>query len=79
MIERTPPDVRSEILKSGIYLTGGLARSHGLPAYLRQSTGLLVTAHKNPELCAVKGLRTIIPINITETWHTRCQMKIIGG
>lgn len=60
MIERTPPDVRSEILKSGIYLTGGLARSHGLPAYLRQSTGLLVTAHKNPELCAVKGLRTII-------------------
>ena len=40
MIERTPPDVRSEILKSGIYLTGGLARSHGLPAYLRQSTGL---------------------------------------
>ena len=28
MIERTPPDVRSEILKSGIYLTGGLARSH---------------------------------------------------
>lgn len=60
MIERTPPDVRSEILKSGIYLTGGLARSHGLPAYLRQSTGLLVTAHMNPELCAVKGLRTII-------------------
>ncbi|MCU6746705.1 MULTISPECIES: rod shape-determining protein [Lachnospiraceae] len=60
MYDRTPPDVRRGIEKNGIYLTGGLANLRGLSTYLQESTGLPVTTAKDPELCAVRGLKTII-------------------
>lgn len=59
MYERTPPDVRKGILENGICLTGGLANLKGLSTYLQESTGLTVTTAEEPELCAVRGLRTI--------------------
>lgn len=60
MIERTPPDVRRAIEEKGICLTGGMANLKGLPTYLQESIGLPVLTVHEPELCAVKGLRTII-------------------
>lgn len=60
MYDRTPPDVRREIEKSGLYLTGGIANLRGLPTYLEETTGLKVTTVPDPELCAVKGLQKII-------------------
>ena len=59
MYERTPPDVRKGIRENGICLTGGLANLKGLSTYLQESTGLPVAVAEEPELCAVKGLRTI--------------------
>ena len=60
MVDRTPPDVRRGIEKNGIYLTGGLANLSGLSTYLQESIGLPVTVAREPELCAVRGLKTII-------------------
>lgn len=60
MFERTPPDVRKSIEKTGIYLTGGIANLRGLPTYLQESTGLKINMPADPELSAVRGLRTII-------------------
>lgn len=60
MIDRTPPGVRKGIEENGIYLTGGLANLSGLSTYLQESTGLPVTKARQPELCAVRGLKTII-------------------
>nr|WP_294492257.1 rod shape-determining protein [uncultured Mediterraneibacter sp.] len=60
MIERTPPDVRRAIMDKGICLTGGVANLRGLSTYLRESVGLPVITVQEPELSAVKGLRTII-------------------
>ena len=60
MIERTPPDVRRAIVKTGICLTGGLANLKGLSTYLEESIGLPVLTTEEPELCVVKGLRKII-------------------
>lgn len=60
MIDRTPPDVRKVIEKKGMYLTGGLANLRGLDTYLEGVIGLKVTTVRNPELCAVKGLKKII-------------------
>lgn len=60
MLERTPPDVRRAIEKKGICLTGGMANLRGLSTYLTESTGLQVLTTPEPELCVVKGLRTII-------------------
>ena len=60
MIGRTPPDVRSAIMEKGICLTGGMANMNGMSAYLKKYTGLSVKKVRDPELCAVKGLRKII-------------------
>lgn len=60
MLERTPPDILSEIQKKGLYITGGLARLSGISTYMEGVTNLKVTVSKNPELSAVKGLRQII-------------------
>ena len=60
MIERTPPDVRRAIEKTGICLTGGMANLRGLSTYLRESIGLPVLTVDEPELCVVNGLRKII-------------------
>ena len=60
MIERTPPDVRRAIEKTGICLTGGMANLWGLSTYLRESIGLPVLTVDDPELCVVNGLRKII-------------------
>lgn len=60
MMDRTPPDIRREITKNGIYLTGGVAALQGLSEYLMECMGLPVTVDKNPQLCTVNGLRAII-------------------
>lgn len=60
MFERTPPTVRSGLLKNGICLTGGLANLKELSAYLEESTGLTVHTIPRPELCVVEGLKKII-------------------
>lgn len=60
LIERTPPEVLTEVKKNGIYMTGGLANLRGLSTYIEGRTGLKVTLAKNPELCAVNGLKKII-------------------
>lgn len=60
LIERTPPEVLTEVKKKGIYMTGGLANLRGLATYMEGATGLKVTLAKNPELSAVNGLKKII-------------------
>ena len=60
LIERTPPEVLTEVQKKGIYVTGGLANLRSLPTYIEGATGLKVTVAKEPELSAVKGLKQII-------------------
>lgn len=60
LIERTPPDVLTDVQKKGIYVTGGLANLRGLSTYIEGATGLKVTVADEPELSAVKGLKQII-------------------
>lgn len=60
LLERTPPDIRREIEKNGICLTGGMANMKGLKGYLEESTGLKVVVPDKPELCSMYGLRQII-------------------
>lgn len=60
LIERTPPEVLTEVQKNGIYITGGLANLRGLSTYIEGASGLKVTVAKDPELSAVNGLKQII-------------------
>lgn len=60
LLSRTPPEVRKAIYNNGIYLTGGVANTDGLDAYIEKHTGIPTKAAAEPEVCAVNGLKKII-------------------
>lgn len=60
LLERTPPEVLRTIQNEGIYLTGGLANLNGIATYMEAVLGVKVNVAKEPEYCAVRGLKNII-------------------
>ena len=54
-LERTPPELASDILERGIILTGGGALLHGLDKRLRQETNLPVIVADDPLTCVARG------------------------
>ncbi len=48
VLEMTPPELSSDIMEDGIWLTGGGALLHGLDAYLAQETGVPVHVAEDP-------------------------------
>lgn len=48
VLERTPPELSSDIYSNGIYLTGGGALLKGLDIYIEKETGLKVIIADNP-------------------------------
>ncbi|MBQ4472982.1 MAG: rod shape-determining protein [Lachnospiraceae bacterium] len=60
VLERTPPEISSDIKKTGIYLTGGSARIPELSRLLSEHTGLEVFVSDNCETAAVDGLGKIM-------------------
>ncbi len=48
VLERTPPELSSDIYSNGIYLTGGGALLKGLDIYIEKETGLKVYIAENP-------------------------------
>ena len=60
ILERTPPEISSDIKKSGIYLTGGSAKIPELRKLLSEQTGLEVFVADNCETSAVDGLGKIM-------------------
>lgn len=60
MIDRTPPEVRKAIYTNGIFLTGGIANTPGLDAYLENTLKIKTRTSVRPDICAVTGLKKII-------------------
>jgi rod shape-determining protein MreB and related proteins len=54
-LEKTPPELASDIVDNGIVLTGGGAHLHNLDVLIRERTGLPVTIAENPLTCVVMG------------------------
>jgi rod shape-determining protein MreB and related proteins len=54
-LERTPPELSSDIMERGIILTGGGALLKGMDELLRQETGLPVTVVEDPLSSVVLG------------------------
>lgn len=54
-LEKTPPELASDIVDNGIVLTGGGALLSNLDMLLRERTGLPVTVAENPLSCVVLG------------------------
>ena len=55
VIERTPPELVSDIAENGIVMTGGGASVYGLDKLISSITGLPVRVADDPALCVVIG------------------------
>lgn len=67
ILERTPPEISSDIIESGIYVTGGSANIAHLDELLHNETGLKINIVDDPENTVVKGLGVIMEDNRLET------------
>jgi rod shape-determining protein MreB and related proteins len=59
-LEKTPPELASDIVDNGIVLTGGGAMLANLDILIREKTGLPVTIAENPLNCVVMGSGRIL-------------------
>jgi len=54
-LEKTPPELASDIMMQGIMLTGGGALLKGLDVLIRKETGMVVQIAEDPLDCVAKG------------------------
>ena len=54
-LENTPPELASDVMNRGIYLTGGGAQLSGLDLLISQQTGMPVVVADNPMDCVAIG------------------------
>ncbi|MBR3934359.1 MAG: rod shape-determining protein [Clostridia bacterium] len=66
VLEQTPPELSSDILKSGIVLTGGGALLDGLSTVICNSINIPVRIADNPLECVVNGAGQIIESNFNQ-------------
>jgi len=59
-LERTPPELASDILERGIILTGGGALLRGIDRRLREETNLPVVIGEDPLTCVVRGCGKVL-------------------
>lgn len=67
ILERTPPEISSDIIESGIYVTGGSANIAHLDELLHAETDLKINIVNDPENTVLKGLGVIMEDNRLET------------
>lgn len=63
ILERTPPEISSDIIDTGIYIVGGCATINGLDELIRKNTGLRVNICDKPQNCVVDGVGIIMENN----------------
>jgi len=59
-LERTPPELASDILDRGVILTGGGALLRNLDVRLRQETSMAILVADDPLTCVVRGCGQIL-------------------
>jgi rod shape-determining protein MreB len=59
-LEKTPPELASDIVDRGITMTGGGALLRGIDALLREATNLPITVADDPLTCVVLGTGKIL-------------------
>lgn len=67
VLEKTPPELSKDIVKNGIYLTGGGASLQHLAELIKEATNISVNVMKDPGDCVVKGLNKIVS---DEAYHS---------
>ena len=60
ILERTPPEISSDIYKAGVYITGGSSRIKDLGRFVYEQLGLKVNLCEERESTVIMGLGAII-------------------
>lgn len=60
ILERTPPELSSDIINTGVYITGGCAQIANLAQLVQSELELDVNIVNNPEECVIRGIGQII-------------------
>lgn len=55
VLQKTPPELASDVMDKGIIITGGSGRLRNLEKLLTKITGVPCQVAEDPELCVVKG------------------------
>ena len=56
VLSRTPPELRADIQKNGITLTGGMSLLRGLERFLAGGTGINTHLAEEPTQCVIRGI-----------------------
>ncbi len=59
-LEKTPPELAADIMKKGLYVTGGASQLDGLPRYIEQKIGIRVTKSATPNHDTILGAAEIM-------------------
>ena len=60
VLERTPPELAGDIMRSGIHLTGGASQLFALDRYIASELGIPVLMAKEPADCTITGLGYLV-------------------
>lgn len=60
VLERTPPELASDIIEKGIVMTGGGALLHGLDKLIEFQTGVTVTVAEDTVECVARGTGAVL-------------------
>jgi rod shape-determining protein MreB len=60
VLERTPPELASDIIERGILMTGGGALIHGLDKLIEFRTGVSTTVAEDSVECVAKGTGKVL-------------------
>lgn len=55
VLQKTPPELASDVIDKGMIITGGGAKLHNLDKLLTKVTGVPCQVAQDPELCTAKG------------------------
>lgn len=70
VLERTPPELASDIVDKGIVLTGGGSLLHGFTRLLAEETGIPIHLAEDPLSCVALGTGRILEdIGLTSIKH----------
>lgn len=56
VLERTPPELAADVMRSGIHLTGGASQLFALDRYISSQLGLPVRMAREPADCTIMGI-----------------------
>ena len=60
ILERTPPELAADIIKDGVYFTGGTAQINNLEKFIKDETNLNVNIVEHPAESVVRGLMGVV-------------------